>query len=125
MSTLERLLAQPPERLLLVAAGVWLLFAIERWRCRGMIRRWCVEQGYELVSMRRSWAVFGRFPFHSDNQVVWRIVADDVRLGKRRRGHARCGGFWSGLWSDQVRVEWQFTREELSDGTDLRPLAPE
>jgi len=124
VSTLQRLLAESPERLLLVALGVWLLFAIERRRCRGMIGRWCAGNGYDLVSMHRSWSIFGAFPFHSKNQSVWRIVADDRRLGRRRRGHARCGGFWSGLWSDQVAVEWQFTREELSDGTDLAPAPP-
>lgn len=119
MSTIESLLAQPPERLLLIAAGVWLLFAIERRRCRGMIERWCLANGYALVSMHRSWAIIGRFPLASKNQVVWRIVAEDQRLHRRRRGHARCGGFFAGLWSDDVQVEWQFTREELSDGTDL------
>ena len=119
MDTLRRLLAESPERLLLIAAGVWLLFAIETRRCRGMLHRWCAENGYDLVSMHRSWAIFGPFPFRSKHQTVWRIVADDRKVGRRRRGHARCGGFFSGLWSDQVTVEWQFTREELSDGTEL------
>ena len=122
MDTLEQLLdlaRHHPGKLALVVAGVWLLFWIEGRRCRGMIRDWCDGHGYRLIRARRSHGLLGAFPLASDNQSVWRIVAEDVKLGGRRRGWARCGGYFSGLAFGEVAVEWEFTAEELSDGRDL------
>ena len=122
MDTLEYLLdlaRHHPEKLALVAGGVWRLFWIEGRRSRGMISDWCDSHGYRLIRARRRHGPFGAFPMASDNQSVWRIVAEDVKLGGKRRGWARCGGYWRGLASGEVAVEWEFTAQELSDGRDL------
>lgn len=71
------------------------------------IRRWCDEQGYELVDWRG--AKFFEGPhawFRSDNQDAYRIEVRD-RQGVIRGGYVVFGSFWRGwLFSRRVRVEW-------------------
>lgn len=119
LDTLYALVRAHPERVALIAAGIWFLYWIEQRRCTGMIRRWCEEHGFRLIRARRSWGLLGAFPLASENQSVWRITAEDLKLGGKRRGHARCGGYFSGIWTDRVAVEWEFSARELSDGLDL------
>lgn len=122
METFEQLYEMAranPARFALVVGGVWLLFWIETRRCTARIRAWCDGHGYRLIRARRQWRPFGAFPLKSRGQSEWRITAEDLKLGGRRRGHALVGGFFSGLASDEVAVEWEFTAQELSNGLDL------
>ena len=91
----------------LVAAAL----AFDLWRvarARELLEDWARANHFRLRECRRAW--FRRGPFlwtTSRYQIVFRVVADDLRFGSTCRGWARCGRWWTGrLTSDSVDVRW-------------------
>jgi hypothetical protein len=76
-------------------------------RSLSMIEQWARENGYELLSSERRWFFRGPFSFWSGTK-KYTIYYVSVRDGggNIRRGWVRCGGWFLGLWSDAVCVEW-------------------
>ncbi|HEX8911507.1 MAG TPA: hypothetical protein VF796_04035 [Humisphaera sp.] len=71
-----------------------------------MLDRWAAANGYTLLSAEHRWLAQGPFWWRtSKNQSVYRISVRDA-AGEVRTGWARCGGWFLGMMSDQVDVEW-------------------
>ncbi|MCC6675544.1 MAG: hypothetical protein IT436_00235 [Phycisphaerales bacterium] len=90
---------------LLVIVGAMLSLHMNRGR--SLLDRWADENGYEILEADYRWMLRGPFFFRSnDKNAVYRITVRDLE-GDVRRGYARCGGFWFGMWlSPDVTVEW-------------------
>jgi hypothetical protein len=95
-----------------ILAGLLLFGAIAlastRWqlrRGREMLESWCSRNGMELVSCGHRLLFRGPYFWASKGQVVYRIGTRD-RSGRLRSGFARCGGYWLGVFTDQVDVRW-------------------
>ncbi|QDU62849.1 hypothetical protein Pan216_37210 [Planctomycetes bacterium Pan216] len=75
-------------------------------RARQVLHEWASRHGLEIVSAKMKWVWKGPFFWTtSKNQVVYRIVVADGD-GQHWQGWARCGGYWSGLFSNEVQVKW-------------------
>lgn len=104
--------------LLLVAYFVWFF-----WRSRSILKQWAKENGFEIVHAKLRWLVQGPFTGWSEKgQTVYRVTVRN-RHGQERLGWVLCGGIWSGLFSNQVRVEWDDTsKKEIKEGNQLAML---
>jgi hypothetical protein len=97
---------------LLIVISVFLVFFVlaMTWHFRrsaSMIGRWAAENGYRLLGREYRW--FRRGPFWwrtTDKMAVYHVTVED-REGRVRRAWVRCGGWFLGLFSDQVTVEWE------------------
>lgn len=90
---------------LVIVGVVGASWYISEKRSQAMLQRWAGQNGYQLVKINRSW--FGG-PFwwrKGRDQSVFTITVCD-RAGRYRSGHALCGDWFLGMWSDAVRVEW-------------------
>ena len=76
-------------------------------RGRRVLERWADRNFYTLVSAEHRFWMKGPFFFRSNNgNAVYYIVVQNT-TGGTKRGFARCGSFWWGMWlSDEVTVEW-------------------
>lgn len=75
-------------------------------RARSMLTAWAARERLTLVSSERCWFWLGPFWLRSGkDNVVYRVTVRDED-GRMRRGYVRCGGFFLGMWSDAVAVEW-------------------
>ena len=75
-------------------------------KSRLLIDKWAARNGYRILNRR--FQLFWRGPFwwrSSKGQLVYRVTIQDA-AGNIRRAWIRCGGFFVGLLSDQVTVEW-------------------
>ena len=75
-------------------------------KARRLIDEWTARNGYRILNRR--FQLFWRGPFwwrSSKGQMVYRVTVQD-RDGNTRKAWIRCGGFFAGLLSDQVSVEW-------------------
>jgi hypothetical protein len=87
-----------------IAAFIVVLVTGRMWS-RWQVRRWCDDQGYDLVDWRG--AKFFEGPgawLRSENQDAYRIEVRD-RQGTPRAGYVVFGSYWA-PWSRKVRVEW-------------------
>jgi hypothetical protein len=88
--------------------GVFLIF-ITRWqirRGREMLVPWCAKAGYELIDVDHRYLFRGPFFWRaSKSQMVYKISARE-RGGRVRSGYARCGGYWLGVFTEEVDVRW-------------------
>lgn len=87
--------------LIMIATLRW-----ERWRSEQLIDRWAREHNYQLIERTYLW--FSRGPFFwrsSKGQTVYYVTLLDDQ-GNMRRAWVRCGGWFLGLWSDKIAVEW-------------------
>ena len=95
--------------ILLIAAVVGLALLGTSWhfsRGRALLDRWAAREGFVLESADYCWFWRGPFWWRSgEGNAVYRVVVRD-RDGIVRRGHARCGGLFFGMWSDEVAVVW-------------------
>jgi hypothetical protein len=89
----------------LVVVGVlltWMRFQ----RAATMIRDWAAREGLELVDKEYCWFWPGPFLFRkSKGQMVYRVRVRDAD-GQEYSGYVRLGGWFLGMWSDEVAVEW-------------------
>lgn len=75
-------------------------------RGKSLLETWAYQNGYEILSREECW--FFRGPFFwstSRGQKVYKVTVREAEGGVRN-GYVRVGGFWLGLWSDQVDVRW-------------------
>jgi hypothetical protein len=74
-------------------------------RSSSLLRRWAAENGYRILS--QEYRVLRQGPFFwtsARGQAVYYVVVEDAV--QKRSGWVRCGGWWFGLWSDNVEVRW-------------------
>jgi hypothetical protein len=100
---------------LLVGYFIWFFR-----RSRSLLRQWAKKNGFEIVHAKLCWLVQGPFTGLSNKgQTVYRIKVRDHH-GQERLGWLLCGGIWSGLFSSQIRVEWDDTnKKEIKEGNQL------
>jgi len=101
-------MAYSPTQLLLVgvAFGAFVLAVITGriWSGR-QVRRWCKDQGYELLEWRGAKFYEGPSAWvTSENQNAYRIRVLD-RNGLKRSGYLVMGSYWV-PWSSEIRVKW-------------------
>ncbi len=79
-------------------------------RSQALLDRWAEREGLRLLEVQRAW--FWRGPFwlrSNQGHQVFRIRAEDDQ-GRTRRGYVRVGGWFAGILSDQVTVQWDDER---------------
>lgn len=75
-------------------------------RSRNMVEQWARDNGMELIEAERRFLRRGTYWWRTaKGQEVFRITVRDSS-GQVRRGYARVGGWFMGMMSDQVSVEW-------------------
>lgn len=81
---------------------------LEHRRAKAMLLGWAVRNTYEIVGAQRPLIKISPFGWTtSKGQVLFKVVVRKrIRDGVTRSGWVRCGGFWTGLWSDDVEVRW-------------------
>jgi hypothetical protein len=92
--------------------GVILFGALALWFTRWQLRRgremlesWCRRSRLDLTSCGHRLLFRGPYFWASKGQVIFRFSARDT-VGRIRSGYARCGGFWLGIFTEQVDVSW-------------------
>ena len=95
---------------LLIIPFVAVALLLFSWRCRrsrSMLDDWARAGGLQLLSCERRYLRSGPFFFrHAKGQEIFYITVRD-REGEVRRAYVRCGGWFLGLLTDKVTVEWQ------------------
>jgi hypothetical protein len=72
-----------------------------------MVERWAADNGYRLLGEEYRWFLRGPFWWRTGNgMAVYHVTVQDAS-GRVREGYVRCGGWFLGLLSDQVAVEWE------------------
>lgn len=83
-------------------AVCWWVFA----RANRMLERWAAQNGYQILERRLRMLWRGPFIWTSSGgQVVYRVHVCDAQSNERF-GWALCGGFFGGVLSDEVEIEW-------------------
>jgi len=91
-----------------VAVAVLIVFVF-MWhfgRSNSLLHQWAARNGYRII--RQEYRNFFKGPFFwasTQGQTVYYVVVEDSG-GNRRSGWLRCGGWWLGLFSDNVEVRW-------------------
>lgn len=86
--------------------GVGLLIRWQFVRSRQVLQTWAESKSYDLLEADRCWLWRGPFWLRSNQgQQVFRVLVKDGE-GRTRRGHVRVGGWFRGLFSDEVSVAW-------------------
>jgi hypothetical protein len=92
-----------------VAAFVVIAAVSMVWHFRrsgSLLQQWADQNGYRLIE--QEYRTFLRGPFFmttSKGQTVYYVTVED-KEGRRRKGWVRCGGWFLGLFSDNVEVLW-------------------
>ena len=75
-------------------------------RSKAILEDWARENGYTILSRERRY--FARGPFFWTTSKGQDVYYVQVRTsdGHTRSGYVKCGGFFAGMMSDAVRVEW-------------------
>jgi len=75
-------------------------------RSRKMVEQWANDNCMELIEAERRFLRRGTYWWRTNKgQEVFRITVRDSS-GQVRRGYVRVGGWFLGMLSDQVNVEW-------------------
>jgi hypothetical protein len=75
-------------------------------RSRSLLDRWAEQSGYHILQSEYRHLFRGPFFWTtSKGQTVYRVTVED-KAGHVRSGWVRCGGWWFGLWSDNVEARW-------------------
>ncbi len=75
-------------------------------RSRNMVEQWARSNGLELIGAERRFLRRGTYWWRTGKgQEVFHITVRDSS-GQVRRGYVRVGGWFLGLLSDQIDVEW-------------------
>ncbi|HKB39202.1 MAG TPA: hypothetical protein VKD72_22380 [Gemmataceae bacterium] len=100
---------QPVLLILLIVVAVGISVAAMVWRYQRadqMLRDWAGREGYQLLSASQCWFWRGPYWFRTTkSQMVYRVTVRD-QYGEVRSGYARLGGWFLGMWSDEVDVTW-------------------
>lgn len=101
---------EPVVFIVVILAIAVVSLCLWRWQIRRseeLIRQWAAMNGCRIVEQTHQW--FRRGPFWwrtTKGQMVYRVIVED-RDGNIRRGWIRCGGWFLGLLSDDIAVEWE------------------
>jgi hypothetical protein len=93
----------------LVAAACVIAAGILAWhisRSRTILEQWAQDMNYTILES--DFRIFRRGPFFwttSRGQTVYYVTIRD-RQGMKRSGWVRCGGWWTGLFSNKAEVRW-------------------
>jgi len=84
------------------------LFMIWHFRRSGrMVERWAADNGYRLLDREYRWLLRGPFWWRTGKgMAVYHVTVQDAS-GRVRKGYIRCGGWFLGLLSDRIDVEWE------------------
>ena len=75
-------------------------------RSKSLLRHWALRQRFEIVHSELRWVFKGPYSFLCSRcQTVYRVRVRDHQ-GRERSGWVRCGGIWTGLFSDEAIVTW-------------------
>jgi hypothetical protein len=92
-------------------AGLAVFAGLALWwqfsRSRSLLEQWAERNGYHILSRR--YRSFFKGPFFwtsSRGQAVYHVTVEEKEGGRRRSGWVRCGGWFLGLLSDNVEVQW-------------------
>ncbi|HUW59332.1 MAG TPA: hypothetical protein VMZ92_22045 [Planctomycetota bacterium] len=100
--------------LLMVGAFAW-----RRRRSASMVDRWADENNLQIIGKELRCLRRGPFWWHfSGGYEVYRVILRDDE-GRERKAYVRCGNWLFGLFSNQVKVEWDDeddARLEVSPG---------
>jgi hypothetical protein len=95
----------------LLVIGALIVFVLGIWwhysRCSSLLEGWARRHGYQMV--RQEYCHFFKGPFFwtsTKSQVVYFVTVLD-REGRQRTGWVRLGGYFLGLFSDNVEVRWE------------------
>ena len=89
--------------IVLVGVSLWWHFS----RSLSMVEQWARDNGLTLVEVERRYMFHGPFWWRTGKgQAVFRVTVRDGS-GQVRSGYVRVGGWFLGLLSDQVTVEWE------------------
>ena len=83
--------------------AVFLYFFITR--SQHLLKIWAQDNGYEII--RSEFRMFRKGPFmlSGRSQTVYRVALRD-EAGRTRTAWVRCGGWFSGVFRDQVEAKW-------------------
>lgn len=100
-----------PQRAAPFIAAVLLLGMAFYWvwyfpRTRSLMRHWATRNGFEIIDLKHRWIFKGPYFWnHSRCQPVFRVRVRD-RHGNERAGWVRCGGWFTGVITDEATVIW-------------------
>jgi hypothetical protein len=90
----------------LVGFGLWSAVMGNR-RCHAHVRAWARQHGYGVASIQYRFNPFSPFFLRSSrSQRVYDVVFVDAQ-GRHRPAIVRVGGFFTGSFTDDVRVVWR------------------
>ena len=87
-----------------------------------MLKAWANEKHYEIVDSKWCWFRLG--PYQEawfSHQTVFRVRIRD-RSGVERSCWAKLGGFFLGLWADDVWITWDDTSPQHNYPQFVIPL---
>jgi hypothetical protein len=91
---------------LAVVVAIALCIAWTVGRSREILDSWAAANGYTILGAERRYLRRGPFFLRSgEGHEVFHVALRDPG-GRTRRGFVRVGGWWTGLLSDKVVVEW-------------------
>ncbi len=89
--------------LVVAVIGLWWRFS----RSTNMVEQWAHDNGLTLIEVQRRFLRRGPYWWRTGKgQEVFRVTVRDGS-GQVLHGYVRVGGWFLGLWSDQVTVEWE------------------
>ncbi|SRR6266481_5077471 len=86
------------------------------WRANSILRKWALENGFEVLRFERCFFTggFGWFTT-SRNQIVYSILVKD-RWNEERSGWLRCGSYFGGvLFSNEAEAKWKVSPRDTSE----------
>ena len=86
----------------LAAAGLYIYVLVIR--SKHLLNQWAAENHFQLLHAEHRMFRKGPFLWSSRAQVIYRVRVRDAQ-GREREGWVRCGGWWSGVFSDKVEAE--------------------
>jgi hypothetical protein len=85
------------------------------WRAKSILRKWALENGFEVLRFERCFftAGFGWFTT-SRNQIVYSILVRD-QSNDERSGWLRCGSYFGVIFSNDAEVKWKESPPDPSE----------
>ena len=86
----------------LAGAGLYIYFLVTR--SKHLLNKWAAENQFQLLHAEHRMFRKGPFLWSSRQQVVYRVRVRGAQ-GREKEGWVRCGGWWSGVFSDKIEAE--------------------
>ncbi len=117
----------PPSLLIIpLVLSMVIILATTLWRSsrsRQVLDSWAAKNGFQIIRRENRWCFRGPFAWsRSRCQTVYFVTVLD-KDGLERSGWVRCGGWFTGLWSDAAEVRWlDLSNVYLNDDNWLQSL---